>query len=98
MNNVLVAEHLPVSASMRKSALRKFGGSLASLWTDSHRFDSGKRSRSGSGHRTHKDYRINGGHRRSYKPWRKQGRITDHLIEESFVDTSIDPLELEIFD
>lgn len=72
MCNFLVIDY-PVFVSMRKSALKVLGGSMASLWTDSRRFDSGKHSRDGSGCRTRKDYRINGSHH-NYKPWRRSRR------------------------
>lgn len=94
MNNILAAEHLPVFVSMRKSALRKLGGSLSSLWTDSRRFDSGKLSRDGSGCRTRKDYRVNGS-RRDYKPWRRQKPV--ELINEVSDPYDLDPYDLEIF-
>lgn len=51
--------------SMRKSALKVFGGELHSLW-DTPRMDSGRRSRSAS-HVCRKDWQASS--RRDYKPW-----------------------------
>jgi hypothetical protein len=54
MRDVEELKMLPSRVSMRKGALRNFGGDLVDLY-DSHRFDSYVRSRD-AGHCAHKDH------------------------------------------
>jgi hypothetical protein len=58
--------------SMRKGALRIFGGTLDSLSKSRHFDDRFYRSRMRH-HRTRKDFRVNGRH--DYRPWQFQKRI-----------------------
>lgn len=66
-------QYLGNKVSMRKSALKEFGGDLENLW-DSSRFECGKRSRGWQRKKaTKKDSK-------SYRPWQRQRRRVSECL------------------
>lgn len=64
------AEELPLYVSSRKSTLKVLGGDLSDL-SDSQKFDQPyARSRSNSGHTSHKDFRGSS-KAKAYRPWQR---------------------------